>query len=109
MACIYREEANVTIEFVVDKYGNQLATKVSDIEDRTPLPQSTYDKAKDGDIYAQERISLHEDVLDQFKTEAKRVVRNLAGKWTPGTQRGEPVNCKMHVPISFVMETSVSH
>ena len=62
----------------------------------------------EGDIYAMERRTAHEDVLDQFKAEAKRVVRSLAGKWTPGTQHGKPVNCKVRIPISFVMGTSES-
>lgn len=108
LACVYHEEAIVTVEFVVDKNGSQLVTKVVDIVDRTPLQESIYDKAKKGDIYAQERINAHEDVLDQFRAEARRVVRSLAGKWTPGTQYGKPVNCKLRVPISFIMGTSVS-
>lgn len=108
LACVYHEEAIVTVEFVVDKNGSQLVTKVVDIVDRTPLQESIYDNAKKGDIYAQERINAHEDVLDQFRAEARRVVRSLAGKWTPGTQYGKPVNCKLRVPISFIMGTSVS-
>lgn len=107
LACVYHEEAIVTVEFVVDKNGSQLVTKVVDIVDRTPLQESIYDNAKKGDIYAQERINAHEDVLDQFRAEARRVVRSLAGKWTPGTQNGKPVNCKLRVPISFIMGTSV--
>ena len=108
LACVYHEEAIVTVEFVVDKNGSQLVTKVVDIVDRTPLQESIYDNAKNGDIYAQERVNAHEDVLDQFRAEARRVVRSLAGKWTPGTQNGKPVNCKLRVPISFIMGTSVS-
>lgn len=102
-ACIYQDEAKVTVEFIVDKNGFLLAAKAIDVEDLKPLPESLYAKAKDGDVYAQERIIQHEDVIELFKGEAKRTVRTLVGKWTPGSQNGEAVNCKMQIPITFKM------
>lgn len=108
LACKYREEARLTVEFIIDKHGLLLNPQVVDVEYPNPIPESIYEKAMEGDIYAMERRTAHEDVLDQFKAEAKRVVRSLAGKWTPGTQHGKPVNCKVRIPISFVMGTRES-
>ncbi|GET22795.1 M56 family metallopeptidase [Prolixibacter denitrificans] len=42
-------------------------------------------------------------ISPSLDAEALRVVNNLP-KWTPGTQRGEPVNVQFTVPINFVLQ-----
>ncbi|MBQ0143176.1 MAG: energy transducer TonB [Prevotellaceae bacterium] len=83
-------------------------TRAIEFEHLNQIPESTDEMANKGYIYALERKTAHEDVLNQFKAEAKRVVRTLAGKWTPGTQNGKPVNCKVRIPLAFRLETTVS-
>ena len=43
-------------------------------------------------------------VHSSIDEEALRVVRAMNGQWKPGSQRGEPVRVKYHMPISFQME-----
>lgn len=108
LALMYREEARVTVEFIIDKNGLLLVPRVIEFEHLNQIPESTDEMANKGYIYALERKTAHEDVLNQFKAKAKRVVRTLAGKWTPGTQNGKPVNCKVRIPLAFRLGTTVS-
>lgn len=70
----YRNEGTVIVRFVVDKEG-----KVSDIK-------------------------VVRDVGIQCGKEAERVVRmmnDMKERWTPGKQRGRPVNVQFTLPIKF--------
>jgi len=69
-------EAVVFVDFVVDKNGIVREVEVTE--------------------------ETNEDVDVSFRSEAARIVSSMP-KWTPGRQRGEAVDVKFSIPISFVL------
>src|SRR5690606_37417059 len=46
-------------------------------------------------------IIVKESVHPLLDNEAIRVIRGMKGMWTPGTQKGEPVDVYFTIPINF--------
>jgi outer membrane biosynthesis protein TonB len=69
-----QEEALVFVDFVIGKNGSVREVEVTE--------------------------QTNEDVDVSFRSEAARVVSAMP-KWTPGRQKGKPVDVKFSLPISF--------
>lgn len=102
-------EGRVVVQFVIDKTGNVSNCNAISFngpgdtekyiggttEDGAPLP-SPDDKEK--------FIAACETARQQMAEEAIRIIKATDGQWTPGMQRGQAVNVKYVVPVTFKLD-----
>ena len=89
-------QGRVLVQFVIDKTGRVTQTRcIKGI----PAPS-----AKENATEAEKaRIQKIGDAALQMNTEALRVVEAMPN-WTPGTQRGQKVNVRYTIPITFKLQ-----
>ncbi|GET25454.1 M56 family metallopeptidase [Prolixibacter sp. NT017] len=101
--------------FIVDKMpefpGGDLALRKY-IAANIHYPKDAQEKGVQGKVYVNFIVTktgavggakIARGISPSLDAEALRVVNNLP-QWTPGTQRGEPVNVQFTVPINFVLQ-----
>lgn len=57
---------------------------------------------KDVEIVKVEGPTINSELLEQYKSEAIRVVSEMDG-WEPGKKRGKPVDVTFNLPIVFIV------
>ena len=96
-----RVEAEILIQFTVDKTGFVRLPQAISTSSQTPLiTQETTDAAKEGDKDALEATRNYYDAVEALKEEAIHVVRSMP-RWEPGRQNGKRVETTYTLPINF--------
>ena len=93
-------EAEITVQFIIDKTG--LVRQPKPISVNTNLPDDALDLSKiaDDDEEAIEKTKAYLDAIEALKEEAVYVVRNMP-RWEPGRQNGKRVETTYTLPVSF--------
>ena len=93
-------EAEITVQFIIDKTG--LVRQPKPISVNTNLPADALDLSKiaDNDEEAIEKTKAHLDAIEALKEEAVYVLRNMP-RWEPGRQNGKRVETTYTLPVSF--------
>ena len=96
-------EANVIVEFTVDKTGLVRSPRVADIKASSPLIIDDIQKsANEGNEEALETMRIYEDAIEAIKEEAVYVIRNMP-RWEPCRRNGIRFAMDMKIPIEFKM------
>ena len=96
-----RVEAEILVQFTVDKTGFVRLPHANSTTSKTPLvTQETANAAREGDEEALEAMRNYHDAVDALKEEAIHVVRSMP-RWEPGRQNGKRVETTYTLPINF--------
>ena len=96
-----RVEAEILVQFTVDKTGFVRLPQAISTTSQTPLvTQETTNAAKEGDKDALEITRNYYDAVEALKEEAIHVVRSMP-RWEPGRQNGKRVEATFTLPINF--------
>ena len=96
-----RVEAEILVQFTVDKTGLVRAPQAIATTSRTPLYTIETEKAaKEGDQDAIEAGINYNDAILALQEEAIHVVRSMP-RWEPGRQNGKRVGTTYTLPITF--------
>ena len=96
-----RVEAEILVQFTVDKMGFVRLPHANSTTSKTPLvTQETANAAREGDEEALEAMRNYHDAVDALKEEAIHVVRSMP-RWEPGRQNGKRVETTYTLPINF--------
>ena len=96
-----RVEAEILVQFTVDKTGFVRLPQAISTTSQTPLvTQETTNAAKEGDKEALEVTRNYYDAVEALKEEAIHVVRSMP-RWEPGRQNGKRVEATFTLPINF--------
>ena len=96
-----RVEAEILVQFTVDKTGFVRLPQAISTTSQTPLvTQETTNAAKEGDKDALEVTRNYYDAVEALKEEAIHVVRSMP-RWEPGRQNGKRVEATFTLPINF--------
>lgn len=94
-------EAEITVQFIVDKTGFVRSPQVVEVSSKTPIiTAETTKAAKEGNEEAVETVRNYNDAIEALKEEAIHVVRNMP-RWEPGRQNGKRTDTTYTLPISF--------
>ena len=96
-------EADIVVEFMVDKTGVVRGPHVISYTSTPLISAETAKAAKDGDPEAVEAAMYYYDAIEALKEEANYVVRQMP-RWEPGRQNGQRVNTTFTLPISFKLQ-----
>lgn len=97
-------EANVVVQFTIDKTGFVRAPQVVNVTSESPLvTDETMKAAKDGDAEAAETSRNYYDAVEAMKEKAIHVVRNMP-RWEPGRQNGRRIETTYTLSISFKLK-----
>lgn len=94
-------EAEITVEFIVDKTGLVRSPKAVEVKASSPLMTADIHKAaQEGDEQALEMVRAYEDAVEAMKEEAVHVVRNMP-RWEPSRRNGVRFDMYTRIPIAF--------
>ena len=94
-------EAEIIVEFIVDKTGLVRSPKAVDVKASSPLMTADIRKAaQEGDEQALEVVRAYEDAVEAMKEEAVHVVRNMP-RWEPSRRNGVRFDMYTRIPIAF--------
>ena len=99
-----RVEANIKVQFSVDKTGFIRSPQVVDISAESPLiAPETLKALQQGDMDAKIATKDYQDAVEALKEEAIYIIRNMP-RWEPGRQNGKRVETTYTLPISFKLQ-----
>ena len=95
-------EAEITVQFVVDKTGLVRSPKVVNVSSQSPVVKRKMTTA-DGTIVDESEAEAqrnYNDAVEALKEEAVYVIRSMP-RWNPGRQNGKRVETTYTLPVSF--------
>lgn len=94
-------EAEITVEFIVDKTGLVRSPKAVEVKASSPLLTADIQKAaQEGNEQALEKLRAYDDAVEAMKEEAIHVVRNMP-RWEPSRRNGVRFDMLTRIPIAF--------
>lgn len=96
-----KAEADITVQFVIDKTGFVRSPKAIAVTTHMPDGSASMTGANEDDNEeAKEKTKAYIDAIEALKEEAVYVVRNMP-RWKPGRQNGKRIETTYTLPISF--------
>lgn len=94
-------EAEITVQFIIDKTGFVRSPKAIAVTTHMPEGSASITGADENDDEeAIEKTKAYTDAIEALKEEAVYVVRNMP-RWNPGRQNGKRIETTYTLPISF--------
>ena len=93
-------EAEITVQFVVDKTGFVRSPKIVDAKTSLPAEVRDLTALSDENEETREKAMAYLDAVEALRAEAIYVIRNMP-RWNPGRQNGKRVATTYTLPVSF--------
>ena len=93
-------EAEITVQFIVDKTGLVRSPKITDAKTNLPADVRDLSALSNENEETREKAMAWLDAVEALRAEAVYVVRNMP-RWEPGRQNGKRVATTYTLPVSF--------